>query len=114
MNIEYFFQIEMESIYNDYKNNIISIDDVYKKCKKFQSKEAALISTCLTLIVAHSHNVMLRKYERVEDLFQNEKTYIYNRLYEESERLAFKFSNKYGSFELIHPVEFHWRYMNNV
>ena len=100
----------MEPIFNSYKNNEITIDDVYKKCKRFQSKEAAFISTCLTLITAHSSRVLLRRYDNVADILYKEPEYVYNLLYDESPRLAHKFVKQFGAQTLIHPVEFHLRY----
>lgn len=100
----------MEPIFNSYKNEEITIDDVYKACERFQTKEAAFISTCLTLITVHPSKVLLRRYDHVVDVLYEEPEYIYNRLYDESPRLAHKFVKRFGDQMLMHPVEFYLRY----
>ena len=100
----------MEPIFNSYKNNEITIEDVYKACERFQTKEDAFISTCLTLIIAHPSPVLLRRYDHVADVLYKESEYVYNRLYNESPRLAHKFIKRFGDQMLVHPVEFYWRY----
>ena len=100
----------MESIYNKYQNNEITLEQVYEACKRFQTKEDALVSATLTLITVHPSKYMLRRYERVYDALYHEPELIYNKLYEESPRLAHKFTKQFGHQTLIHPVLFHWRY----
>lgn len=100
----------MESIFNAYKNGEITLEDVYKACERFQTKEAAFLSTCLTLITAHPSRVMLRRYNNVADVLYKEREYVYNRLYDESPRLAHKFVKRFGDQMLMHPVEFYCRY----
>lgn len=97
----------MESIFESYKNKEITIEDVYKACKRFQSKDVAFVSTCLTLITAHPSYVLLRRYNNhVIDVFYNEPKYVYDRLYDESPRLAYKFLKQIGDHTLIHPIDF--------
>lgn len=101
----------MESIYDAYKNHRISLEDVYAKCKYelgLNSRDA-LISACLTLITVRPPTCMHRKYEHISDFFDNEKEYIYNVLYNESPRLASKFTKTFGAQTLIHPVVLAWR-----
>ena len=100
----------MESIFNSFKNSEITIEDVYKACKHFQNKEAAFISTCLTLITVHPSRVLLRRYDHVADVLYKEPEYVYNRLYDESPRLAHKFVKRFGDQMLMNPVEFYCRY----
>ena len=100
----------MEPIFNAYKNDEITLEDVYKACERFQTKEAAFLSTCLTLITAHPSRVMLRRYDHVADVLYKEPEYVYNRLYDESPRLAHKFVKQFGAQTLMNPVDFNWRY----
>ena len=106
----------MESIYDEYKSGKITIEDVYHKCKTCLglNKEHSLISTCLTLINTHPSPYMLRTYESVLDLFNNELEFVFNLLYIESPCLAHEFVKRYGPQTLMHPVEFHWRYMSDI
>lgn len=97
----------MESIFDSYKNNEITIEDVYRACKCFQSKDIAFASTCLTLITAHPPHVLLRRYNNhVADILYNEPKYVYDRLYDESPRLAYKFLKQISDHMLIHPIDF--------
>lgn len=96
----------MEAIYEAYKNHQISIDDVYDRCKrelKLNSRDA-LISASLTCVIVRSPTSMLRKYKHVNEFFDKEKEYIYNILYDNSPRLAHKFTKAFGPQTLIHPV----------
>lgn len=100
----------MEPIFNSYKNGEITLEDVYKACERFQTKEAAFLSTCLTLITVHPSPVLLRRYDSVADVLYRESEYVYNRLYDESPRLAHKFVKQFGDQMLMNPVEFYWHY----
>lgn len=100
----------MESIFDSYKNNEITIEDVYKTCEGFQTKETAFISTCLTLITAHPSPVLLRRYDHVVDVLYKEPEYVYNQLYNESPRLAHKFTKLFGDQVLMYPIDLYLRY----
>lgn len=102
----------MERIYNEYKDGHIDLQDVYYLCKwrLKLSKEDALISACLTLIIVRPSHQMLRKYKHVDDVFYKEPEYVYNLLASECPYLANKFTKIYGPQTLMHPVMFEVQY----
>ena len=99
----------METIYNNYKDGRIDLNDVYHQCRKhlYLSKEDALISACLTLITAHPIKYFLRKYDKVIDVWQNEPEIIYYMLSTDSSYLARKFVKMFGKQQLINPITFY-------
>ena len=107
-----FKSLIMERIYKDFTSHRIDLYDVYSLCKSRLklSKEDALISACLTLIVSQPSKRMLQKYDQVSDVFYEEPEYVYNKLYEECPCLARKFNKAFGPLELINPVLFDVNY----